>query len=346
MTATTQSQAAQSVAKILNTCLAETPYQAFDTEPQLTQTLWSELEDNGFTHTWLTESHGGFALPANESLAIVLETGRAGIAAAIAEAHLAGWLLQLGGITPPTGIIAVAPPIEPAGSSNSQIVHGAQAEHIVAVKRVDATLHVELLQNDQIESLQYIDGVEDWVVAIDTAELPVLQSAALPENYAYEHALAMGAAIRSAQMCGAMQAALDLTLQYTAEREQFGRTLNRFQAIQHLLSDMACEVAACIAAVGMAGDAITRDPQLGVEAMIDIASAKIRCGDAARLVAANAHQAHGAMGYTREYALGRYTRRLWQWQRDYGAESWWARSVGRMITHRHPQPLWHQITTP
>ena len=145
-------------------------------------------------------------------------------------------------------------------------------------------------------------------------------------------------------MAGAMQTVLDLTLGYTQDREQFGRPLAKFQAIQHHLSDIACETAASSAAVEMASDALRTDPHCGTKTREQIAIAKIRCGQAAARAAACAHQAHGAMGFTYEYALGRYTRRLWQWQDEFGTEHEWAILLGHAVMSEPEPALWPRIS--
>ena len=66
-------------------------------------------------------------------------------------------------------------------------------------------------------------------------------------------------------------------------------------------------------------------------AWMEVASAKVRVGEAAGAGAAIAHQLHGAIGFTAEHALQRYTRRLWSWRDDFGAESHWAEELGRAV---------------
>ena len=77
---------------------------------------------------------------------------------------------------------------------------------------------------------------------------------------------------------------------------------------------------------------------------MEVASTKIRVGEAAREGAAIAHQVHGAIGFTEEYVLHRFTRRLWSWQDDFGSESVWAARLGEMICAAGPDELWPTIT--
>src|SRR5690606_359996 len=76
----------------------------------------------------------------------------------------------------------------------------------------------------------------------------VLAAAEMPHDIA----LPLAAITRAAQMCGAIDTVLKLTIEFAGQRTQFGRTLSKFQAIQHLLSEMGAEAAAAGAALDYA----------------------------------------------------------------------------------------------
>ena len=73
---------------------------------------------------------------------------------------------------------------------------------------------------------------------------------------------------------------------------------------------------------------------------LEVASAKIRSAEAAEQAAAIAHQIHGAMGFTREHILHRYTLRLLSWRDDFGNESYWAAALGNRIAAGGAEELW------
>jgi acyl-CoA dehydrogenase len=60
-----------------------------------------------------------------------------------------------------------------------------------------------------------------------------------------------------------------------------------------------------------------------------VATAKARASEAAGIVAAHGIQTHGAIGYTEEYSLARFVRRVWQWRDDFGSESDWQLRLGQ-----------------
>jgi acyl-CoA dehydrogenase len=145
-----------------------------------------------------------------------------------------------------------------------------------------------------------------------------------------------GALARAIQLRGAMERVLTLSLEYASVRRQFGVPIARFQAVQQLLTTIAGEGAAASAAV----DAAVRTPS-----PLRIAVAKSRTSEAAGIVAAAAHQVHGAVGFTQEHQLHHFTRRLWAWRDEFGTERAHAETVGRALAAAGPESLWEFIAT-
>ena len=79
--------------------------------------------------------------------------------------------------------------------------------------------------------------------------------------------------------------------------------------------------------------------------MLAVASAKVRTGEAAGNGAAIAHQVHGAIGYTREFSLQQYTRRLLSWRDDFGSENYWAMTLGNVVANGGAEALWPALTS-
>jgi acyl-CoA dehydrogenase len=141
-------------------------------------------------------------------------------------------------------------------------------------------------------------------------------------------------------MLGALERIRDLTVAFSKDRAQFGRPIARFQAVQHLLAQLARDVAVARAAVDLAVSAAVDDVSGG---WLEIASAKIVTGRAAGTVSAQAHQVHGAIGVTKEYCLSVLTRRLWSWRDEFGSESEWAQLIGAQAW-RAPGGVWALVT--
>jgi acyl-CoA dehydrogenase len=192
----------------------------------------------------------------------------------------------------------------------------------------------------------------------------------------------IGAAVRAMQMTGALEAILDVSVGYANERVAFGRPIGKFQAVQHNLARLAGEAAAALAAAGSAADAIATlhaptnspsplwggargggnpddrgsaiPPSLSLPhtgggdacedaIFLEVASAKIRAGEAAGEGAAIAHQVLGAIGFTREHTLHRFTQRLWAWRDDFGNESQWAVKLGNRVAANGADALWPML---
>ncbi len=104
---------------------------------------------------------------------------------------------------------------------------------------------------------------------------------------------------------GVAQAALDQAQRYMHEREQFGKPLASFQALQFKLADMATELVAARQLVRLAACKLDEaDPEATVYSAMAKRFATDRCFD----VCNEALQIHGGYGYIREYPLERYVR--------------------------------------
>ncbi|MDI4239594.1 acyl-CoA dehydrogenase family protein, partial [Bradyrhizobium sp. Arg237L] len=79
--------------------------------------------------------------------------------------------------------------------------------------------------------------------------------------------------------------------------------------------------------------------------LLEVASAKIRCGEAADKGASIAHQVHGAIGFTAEHVLHRLTLRALAWRDDFGSESYWSSELGWWIGRRGADELWPLIAS-
>lgn len=128
-----------------------------------------------------------------------------------------------------------------------------------------------------------------------------------------------------AEATGALDALLELTVEYVKVRKQFGVALGTFQALQHRLVDMliACEQAramACVAAMAIDGDDPVQQRRL-------VSAAKVQVGNAGRFVGQQAIQMHGAMGMTDECRVSHYAKRLMVIGQLFGDASWHLKRV-------------------
>ena len=147
-----------------------------------------------------------------------------------------------------------------------------------------------------------------------------------------------------ASIVAALEAILDAAVSYANERVAFERPIAKFQAVQHNLARLAGETAVAMAAAGSAADAIANAANFDDAVFLEAAAAKIRVGEAAGEGAAIAHQVLGAIGFTKEHTLHRFTQRLWAWRDDFGSESVWAVRLGKLVAAKGTEALWPMLS--
>lgn len=136
---------------------------------------------------------------------------------------------------------------------------------------------------------------------------------------------AYGAAATCAEMVGGADRVLEMTVEYATGREQFGRAIGGFQAVQHHCADMAMDV---LGARFIAYEAIWR---LGedLDAAVEVSTAKAWVSEAYERVCALGHQVHGAIGFTREHELQTYSRHAMAGALSFGdGDHHWDRLAG------------------
>jgi acyl-CoA dehydrogenase len=315
------------------------------------QALWRALAEAGYPAALVPESAGGPGLEVADALSLLVSAGRHALPAPLAETMLAGWLLQAAGIAlPGAGPLAVAPVREGDVLEASRdgvrwrlqgraqrVPWAAQAEAIVVLARCEGRNLVAIAAAGDCRIAGGHNLAGEPRDDVDFTDVHCAAAAfAAPDAAALQ---AMGAVMRSAQMAGALQRILEVSVQYAGERVQFGRPIGRFQAVQQNLAVLAGQAAAATAAAEAGIEAAARELDSPA-----VAAAKIRAGEAAGIGAAIAHQVHGAIGFTQEHRLHYWTRRLWSWRDEFGNEARWAGRLGARIAAAGADRLWQGIT--
>lgn len=299
---------------------------------------WQAVEDAGLARPQVAEEKGGSGGSWLDAHVVLVEAGRRPLPLPLAETAMGAWLLAQAGIALPEGPLAIAqdPALAFAGGRLSgraaAVPWGGSAPHVVVVANGQVLLMAQgaatvapeaNLAGEPRDTLHWQDAT------------PVASA-----RHAGVDALALGALARAAQMAGAIEAVLELSTRYVVERNQFGRPLAANQAVQQAMAVLAGHAAAA----GIAAEHAFHAMQAG-DAGFEIAVAKVRCGEAAGWATNLSHQAHGAIGFTREYALQYATRRLWAWRAEFGADSWWAGWIGRRVAARGADAFWADLTS-
>ncbi len=303
--------------------------------------LWAALEDNGLP-TMLAEPKekgGEFGWP--EAYRVAVVCGRHALPLPLPEAIAAGWLLAMAGIAAPEGRLGLATGdglVLDGGGVRGRLKRVAWGRHLThVVASVSGRVLLLPLEGCAVVLGDNLAGEPRDDLVIDGV---AVESAPGPVGWGADASCQLGALLRSAQMAGAIATLLDRSVAYAGERQQFGKPIGNFQAVQHMLAVLAEESAAAAMAAGQAFAAL----DLGRDKDFAIAVAKVRTGEAAGKAAAIAHQVLGAMGFAREHPLHFASRRLWAWRAEFGSETDWAERLAEMVIPQGGDRLWAVIT--
>ena len=313
---------------------------------------WALVQDLGLPRCLAAEDHGGAGLPAAQALAVVRLGGEYALPVPLAETMLAQHMLSLAGIEGPDGPLALAPfqavaqPLQARTSGGSMVIDGT-AQRVPWGRDAHATVLIAQSHSGPVLALVGKGGY-DVQHGANLASEPrdtlvfngAVAQAHAPAPVTADTLLAWSAAMRVAQMAGATAEALRLAVDYANTREQFGRTIAKFQVIQQYLAVLAGQAAICAGAADLAARALGG----GANPFFGVACAKARAGEAAAMAASLAHQVFGAIGYSREHDLHRSTQRLLSWRDEAGSEAWWASRLGETALQAGGDQLWPLIS--
>lgn len=151
---------------------------------------------------------------------------------------------------------------------------------------------------------------------------------------------AFATAAKNAQIAGAIDKIFELTIQYSKEREQFGRPIHRFQLVQQHIAHLAGEQAIVSAAIENVVDALSNGSYVD-----EIAYTTIRLDEAIKVVTASAHQVFAAIGVTHEHSLHQYTRRLWSWREEGLTIKYWQQELVDVLLNKVDDNIWAYLTS-
>ena len=307
--------------------------------------LWAAIEDAGLHRALVPEEAGGFGVAVADALSLLKVAGAHAAPLPLAETMLASWLLAGAGLDIPDGPLTAGP---------------VRADETVTLTRENGGWHVSgtLTRIPWARDVAHLVVLADqWVALIghdawsidpgenvareprDTMRIEGAAIAAGRTRMTASDLIAVGAAMRTQQIAGALTRLTEMTTRYAQERVQFGRAIGKFQAVQQNLAVMAGQTAAAVAAADLAAEAIA-----GGLKILPVAAGKARAGEAAGIAAGIAHQVHGAIGFTFEHELHFLTRRLWSWRDEFGKDSVWQRLLGRHLAQAGGDRAWAEIT--
>ncbi len=284
---------------------------AWTNETGRSSTAWTELAKMGVLGALVPEAQGGLGLSEIDVVLLAEETGRVALPEPFVEHMLVGAPLlateaAASGIT----TVTAGDPLVPYADTADTIVRLGH-ESFVA-DRDDSTL----------EAHRSVDHSRR-LFSVETSGSPRALDAAEVSTAYWRGTLGF-----SAQLVGLGHHLLATTVEYVVARRQFGVPIGSFQAIKHKLADVRIALEFAAPLVYRAAYSLTvSDPA----ARTHVAMAKAASADAATLAARHALQCHGAMGYSFEYDLHLWIKRVWALAAAWGDATWHRELVARAI---------------
>jgi alkylation response protein AidB-like acyl-CoA dehydrogenase len=300
------------------------------------EAVWSAMAEQGWLAIELPEEESGLGLGMVELAVLCEEIGRRLVAApflptivalgalcgdeARADAGTKEWREALGA-GEAVGCVAASPGesgLSVTEAGGERRLHGrtppvayAPSADVAVVLAAGAVYGVDLRAEGRPAPLSAMDR---------TRELGVLTFDETPARYlggaeAADLLIDRAATLASAEMLGAADHVLGLTVQYAKDRVQFGKPIGSFQAVKHMLADALVDVEGMRSTVYYAAwCAAAGDPERALSASM----AKAWCSDASRRVMAAGLQVHGGIGFTWEHEMHLYLKRAQLDQVSYG----------------------------
>ena len=328
--------------------LAQTADKVFSDLSDEFSAAWAAVEEAGLPWVMASEAAGGIDGGFEDASTILIAAGRHAVTLPIAEAIVAARVLAETGI-------AMEGPLTLAKRAQGElkkdgdhvtfsgtlggVAFGQEAKRIAAVLEHGGRAHVMCVAYADAKASERKSDPADMPyddLRFSNARVAAVASA----DWNTQRLFRAMALARACQMAGAIDAALKLSADHVNQREQFGRPLAKFQAIQQQMAVLVEEGAAAKAAAMAAARAADEG-----NAQFEIACAKLRANRAAGEAASIAHQVHGAIGFTREYDLQRFTRRLWSWRSEYGNERHWAEAIGARAAREGAEGFWPALVS-
>ena len=290
------------------------------TQPGFDKDVWRQMCEMGWPGLMVSEDLGGSGLGVQEFCALSEELGASLLPEPLIAAAFAATLLpadHLASVLSGERIVLPAwqekaHSIETVGATtlsggklNGRKVFvpmavGADAFLVTVlgglalVDRAAAGVHVL--------SAQTQDGGNFATVTFDNAA-----AEAIPGDAG--QAIEVAALATGAYLLGAMGRVFGITLEYLKTREQFGRKIGSFQALQHRSADLKIQLALTLATVNAAARIMDDSPDARARKAA-VSRAKARASDAASLVTRGCIQLHGGIGYTDAADPGLFLRKM------------------------------------
>jgi alkylation response protein AidB-like acyl-CoA dehydrogenase len=289
-------------------------------EPGFDRAVWSEMCDMGWLGLMVPEESGGSGLGVQEFCALTEELGASLVPEPLIPAAMAAMLLPqdhlsdvLAGeriVLPawqekPHSIETVGETTLSGGRLNGRklfIPMAAGADAFLVTVPGGLALVERSAPGVRVDLTQTQDGGNVGTLTLDGAPAQAIAGDATD-------ALEVATVATSAYLLGVMDRVFGITLDYLRTREQFGRKIGSFQALQHRSADLKIQVSLTRASVTAAASLLDRETDVLVR-QAAVSRAKARASEAASIVTRGCIQLHGGIGYTDAADPGLFLRKM------------------------------------
>ena len=272
--------------------------------------LWQQLAELGLTGITVPEEFGGLGMSELDFVLLAQECGYVALPEPLVHTALvaAPLLRQIGGELAGSWLpgIAAGEAKVVVGLQQNLLVEDAHIADLLLLQREEgwyalAPGQVELRHNESVDpsrrlyAVEFAGGAQPFATGDKAAELTAAT-------------LDRGALGCAAQALGLAQRMVEMAVAYSGDRRQFGKPIGSFQAVKHLMANVAVRLEYAKAPVHRAAYSVANGEPVAARA---VSHAKLMACEAANLAAKNSIQVHGAMGYTWEVDLHIFMKKAW-----------------------------------
>jgi alkylation response protein AidB-like acyl-CoA dehydrogenase len=279
--------------------------------------LWQQLTELGLVGLTVPEEFGGLGMGELDFVLLAQECGYVALPEPLVHTALVAvpLLRELGGELAAEWLprIAAGEAKVIVGLVQNLLVEDAHVADLLLIQQAEAFYavtqdQVELRHNESVDPSRrlYAVTLKPGATAVASGDQATALTAA---------ALDRGALGCAAQALGLAQRMVDLAVSYSGDRQQFGKPIGSFQAVKHLMANVAVRLEYARAPVHRAAYSVGQGEAVAARA---VSHAKLVACEAANLAAKHSIQVHGAMGYTWEVDLHIFMKKAWALANTWG----------------------------
>lgn len=294
--------------------------------------LWAQLTEMGLVGMTVPEEFGGLGMSELDFVLIAQEAGFVALPAPLTHTALVAvptllacsndefktqWLPKIA-----AGEAQVAVALE-----QNLLAEDAHKADLLIVEKAGvlyalSPTEVELRYNESVDRSRKLFALE-----FNAAEANVFAEGEEAQAI-IAAALNRGALAIAAESLGLSQRMIEMSVQYTSERQQFGVAIGTFQAVKHHMANIAYKLEYAKAPVARAAYVLATGEG---DADLAVSHAKFAACEVADLAAKNCIQVHGAMGYTWEVDLHIFMKKAWAYKNTWGDAAFHKNRIAKIV---------------